>query len=379
MASLGLDVVFAGRAGAADAEFHRQELARFGVEPHLAVDESAATGSIVVLVGPDGERTMITDRGANLRLRPADVPTALFDGVALLHLTGYSFFAPAPREVALALIREASRLGVPFTIDPGSAAFLSQLAPGAFLTWTEGAAVCFPNLDEAAVLAGAVDGVGDGAADPEAMAILLSGHYGAAVVKLGAGGALVATEGTQPARVAARPAVVRDTTGAGDAFCAGFLAAWLPGGPPAAAAVAGVTAAARAVSALGGRPQLTQGPLPYGDLSVREDQERLTHGRSGVEGRAGHSGAACRDRRHQLRAGLRSAGRGSDPRRGNRDRGPDVNVFLRLIWSPHDRARPRKRRRPRCPAAAGGAAGRLRAPRASADRCRQPRGDLPEP
>jgi sugar/nucleoside kinase (ribokinase family) len=258
MGSLGLDVVFAGRAGAADAGFHRQELARFGVEPHLAVDESAATGSIVVLVGPDGERTMITDRGANLRLRPADVPAALFDGVALLHLTGYSFFAPAPREVALRLIDEARRLAIPFTIDPGSAAFLGQLAPGAFLTWTEGAAVCFPNLDEAAVLTGpadgTADGAGDGVADPEAMAVLLSGHYGAAVVKLGAGGALVATEGAQPARVAARPAVVRDTTGAGDAFCAGFLAAWLAGDPPAAAAVAGVTAAARAVSALGGRP-----------------------------------------------------------------------------------------------------------------------------
>jgi sugar/nucleoside kinase (ribokinase family) len=247
MASLGLDVVFAGRAGAQDVEFHRHELARFGVEPHLAIDESAATGSIVVLIGPDGERTMITDRGANLRLRPADVPAALFDGVALLHLTGYSFFASAPREVALGLIAEARRLGVPFTIDPGSAAFLGQLAPGAFLSWTKGAAVCFPNLDEAAVLTGAPD--------PATIAAFLTRHYHAAVIKLGAGGALVATEGTQPARVAARAAVVRDTTGAGDALCAGFLAAWLAGEPPAAAAVAGVMAASRAVSALGGRPQ----------------------------------------------------------------------------------------------------------------------------
>jgi sugar/nucleoside kinase (ribokinase family) len=250
MGSLGLDVVFAGRAGAKDAEFHRQELARFGVQAHLAVDDSAATGSIVVLVGPDGERTMITDRGANLRLRPADVPASLFEGVALLHLTGYSFFSAEPREVALRLIAEAKRLGVPFTIDPGSAAFLGQLAPGAFLNWTKGAAVCFPNLDEAAILTGGADG----AADPAAMAVSLTGHYHAAVVKLGADGALVAAEGAQPTRIAARSAAVRDTTGAGDAFCAGFLAAWLAGGPPAAAAVAGVTAAAGAVSALGGRP-----------------------------------------------------------------------------------------------------------------------------
>lgn len=265
MATLGLDVVFAGRVGAQDADFHRRELARFGVEPHLAVDDSAATGVIVVLVGPDGERTMITDRGANLRLRPADVPPALLDAAALLHLTGYSFFDPRTREVALGLLGEARRRGVPFTVDPGSAAFLAALEPGAFVGWTRGAAACFPNRDEAAVLteaagaasagtASAAPRPGTGRTDPAAMAASLSTHYGAVVVKLGADGAVVAAAGTAPARVTARPARVRDTTGAGDAFCAGFLAAWLNGAPPAAAAAAGARAAALAVSHFGGRP-----------------------------------------------------------------------------------------------------------------------------
>jgi sugar/nucleoside kinase (ribokinase family) len=251
MATLGLDVIFAGRVGAQDAEFHRQELARFGVEPRLAADESVPTGSIVVLVGPDGERTMITDRGANLRLRPPDVPAALLDGAALLHLTGYSFFDPAPRTVALGLIGQARRRGVPFTIDPGSAAFLAMLAPGAFLAWTRDAAVSFPNLDEAAVLAGAEAGR---RADPVTMAAVLTRYYRAVVVKLGAGGALAAAEGAEPERIAARSAVVRDTTGAGDAFCAGFLAAWLTGSPMTAAVRAGAEAAAVAVAGLGGRP-----------------------------------------------------------------------------------------------------------------------------
>ena len=251
MAALGLDVVFAGRAGAQDAEFHSQELARLGVAPRLAADESASTGSIVVLVGPDGERTMITDRGANLRLRPADVPPALLDGAALLHLTGYSFFDPAPRAVALGLIAEAARRGVPFTIDPGSAAFLAMLAPGAFLAWTRWCRRLLPE-----------PGRGGDAhrrgrrrrADPAAMAAFLTRYYHAAVIKLGADGALVAGDGAQQARVAARSAVVRDTTGAGDAFCAGFLAAWLTGSRMTAAAVAGAEAAAVAVSGLGGRP-----------------------------------------------------------------------------------------------------------------------------
>ena len=250
MASLGLDVVFAGRAGAGDVDFHRRELSRFGVRPLLAADPSAATGSIVVLVGPDGDRTMITDRGANLRLTPADVPAGLFDGVALLHLTGYSFFETGPRQVALSLLAEARRRGVPFTIDPGSAAFLGGLEPGAFLGWTEGAAVCLPNRDEAAVLTGSGP-----AADPAAMAARLLAHYGAVVVKLGAEGAVLAAEGVSPVKVTARPAEVRDTTGAGDAFCAGFLATWLATGDLAAAAASGAEASALAVSCLGGRPQ----------------------------------------------------------------------------------------------------------------------------
>lgn len=263
MARLGLDVVFAGRVGAGDAGFHRRELARFGVEPCLAADGSAATGTIVVLVGPDGERTMITDRGANLRLRPADVPAALLDGAALLHLTGYSFFEPQPRDVALGLLVEARRRGVPVTVDPGSAAFLAALEPGAFLGWTRGAAVCFPNLDEAAVLTGTA-GAPDphpAAGDPGAMAAALAGYYGAVVVKLGADGAVCAAEGTAPARVAPEPVMVRDTTGAGDAFCAGFLAAWLAGAPLAQACAAAAKAAALAVSALGGRPAGTASDL----------------------------------------------------------------------------------------------------------------------
>jgi sugar/nucleoside kinase (ribokinase family) len=251
MATLGLDVIFAGRAGAQDAEFHRQELARFGVASRLAADESVPTGSIVVLVGPDGERTMVTDRGANLRLRPSDVPAALLDGAALLHLTGYSFFGPAPRAVALGLLAQARLRGVPFTVDPGSAAFLAMLAPGEFLGWTRDAAVCFPNLDEAAVLAGTAAGR---QADPATMAAVLTRYYQAVVVKLGAEGALAASAGAEPERVAARSAAVRDTTGAGDAFCAGFLAAWLTGSPMTAAVRAGAEAAAVAVSGLGGRP-----------------------------------------------------------------------------------------------------------------------------
>ena len=258
LASLGVDVVFAGRAGAADAAFHRQELARFGVEPHVAADESVPTGSIVVLTGPDGERTMITSRGANLNLCQADVPAALLDGADLLHLTGYTLFEPGTRAVARGLIAEAGRRGIPFTVDPGSAAFLGALGPGEFLGWTSTAAVCFPNHDEAVVLTGRQPEAGQpdsGMPDPARLAAELARHYGVVALKLGPDGAVIAAAGeTEPVKVPAVPALVRDTTGAGDAFCAGFLAAWLAGAGLKAAAAAGTRAASTAVSVLGGRP-----------------------------------------------------------------------------------------------------------------------------
>jgi sugar/nucleoside kinase (ribokinase family) len=93
-----------------------------------------------------------------------------------------------------------------------------------------------------------------GPADPATMAAELARHYGAVALKLGPDGAVLATADTLPVHFPARAIPVRDTTGAGDAFCAGFLAAWLTGAAPLAATSAGIDAAALAVSALGGRP-----------------------------------------------------------------------------------------------------------------------------
>jgi len=223
MAHLGAAVTFAGRVGARDEAYHRSELTRVGVRAHLAVDPEADTGSIVIMLDPDGERTMFTDRAANRRLHRQDLPARLLDDADVLHLTGYTFFEPPLLEVALWLLGQARSRGLAVTIDPGSAAFLARLEPAAFLRWTDGAAVCFPNRDEAAVLVGE--------ADPDTMATRLTRHYGVVALKLGGAGCVLAVPGQAPVRVAAHPARARDTTGAGDAFCGAFMSRWLQGAP----------------------------------------------------------------------------------------------------------------------------------------------------
>jgi sugar/nucleoside kinase (ribokinase family) len=115
--------------------------------------------------------------------------------------------------------------------------------------------VCFPNLDEGAVLTGSPD--------PIEMAARLSARYDLVVLKLGGDGCVVAARDSAPVLVAGIPADVQDTTGAGDAFCAAFLSRWLAGQDPAAAAGFAVRIAATAVSSLGGRPAHASGGPPH--------------------------------------------------------------------------------------------------------------------
>jgi len=246
LASRGVAVRFVARVGAADVERHRAELEAFGVEAVLVADDEAPTGTIVVMLDGDGSRTMYTDRGANLRLAAADLPLSLLDQVDALHVNGYALFADEPRLAVTALVTEALRRDIAVTVDPCSSAYLEQLGASTFLACTLGATVCLPNLDEGRVLTGCTE--------PVDVLSVLRDHYPVVALKLGSGGVLVSERGRVEMIPAAASSVV-DPTGAGDAFCAGFLGSWLGGESAAHAAREGSALAARAVATYGGRPR----------------------------------------------------------------------------------------------------------------------------
>ncbi|MGR4883777.1 carbohydrate kinase family protein [Streptomyces sp. LARHCF249] len=243
------EVRLLARVGTESARWHERALLDAGVLPRLVVDREEPTGTVVALVGKDAERTFLTDSGAALRLCPADWTPSLLDGVAHLHLSGYLFFADSSRELALVALRAARARGVPVSVDPASAGFLAVLGPQRFLDAVAGAGVLLPNEDEARLLAGLPEPAGVARA-----AARLSRRIPLVVVTRGAAGALVAEGGRITAEVTAEPARAVDSTGAGDAFTGGFLAARLAGADPAEAARAGCRAAALAVTRLGGRP-----------------------------------------------------------------------------------------------------------------------------
>ncbi|MEU8518448.1 PfkB family carbohydrate kinase [Streptomyces sp. NBC_01216] len=240
------DVRLLGRTGSDAADWHDRELRRAGVLPLLVTDPQAATATVIALVDPSSERTFLTDSGAALRLSPTDWSSALLNGVAHLHLSGYLFFAEPSRTTARLALRQAREAGITVSVDPASAGFLSERGADRFLAAVAGADVLFPNADEARLLTGR--------SGPAGAAGELSRAFPLVAVTLGGEGALVAERGEVTARVTAPAVRPVDSTGAGDAFTGAFLAARLAGAGPAKAAEAGCRAGAEAVTVVGGRP-----------------------------------------------------------------------------------------------------------------------------
>lgn len=225
---LGCAVRFVGRCGADGVDRHTSALGSYGVDARITGDPDLPTATIVLTLDADADRTMYVDRAANTTLRAEHVPDDVWADVTWLHLTGYSYFDDGVRPLARSLVDEARRRGAGVSIDPSSVGFLEAAGRDVVRGWLDGADLVFPNDDEQGFLQLTGAGV---------------------VVTRGADGATF--DGHHVAAVAAE---VVDTTGAGDAFCAGFLSRWTDGADPVASLRAGAEVAARCVAVRGARP-----------------------------------------------------------------------------------------------------------------------------
>ncbi|PPF84098.1 hypothetical protein C5B96_07835 [Subtercola sp. Z020] len=265
LGSLGTLVDFVGRTNIADTARHENLLRDAGVTPHLAGELTLPTGTIVVIVEGDDTRTMLTEKGANVDTSPSDVTDALLTVATHLHFTGYTLFSGQPVEGFADLIRRAKAHGVTVSVDPGSSGFIVDHGPAAFLEAVAGTDILFPNLDEGRALTGLVE--------PTAIMDALTGHFAVVALTLGRRGALIGTgSGSHSLRIPVTcvPAEPRDTTGAGDAFDAGFLSGLFAGLTAAdrplsfgaselserlqRAGETGVATASRAIGIVGARP-----------------------------------------------------------------------------------------------------------------------------
>jgi ribokinase len=251
LSRVGAASVFVGALGDdAAGQSQLESLHRLGVDVRFRVDRTRPTGTCLVLVAPTGERTMVPDPGANLSLMEHDVPTEEFAAGDHLHVSGYALLRDS-RDAALHALAVAGAAGLTVSVGAASAAPLSVLGAESFLRLLPASALLFANEKEAAVLAGASDG------DPALeLATALAAGGREVVVTAGSGDAAWA-DGSQSVARAAEPldGPELDTTGAGDAFAAGFLAARARGAAPAVCLRDGHALAAAACRTTGGRPE----------------------------------------------------------------------------------------------------------------------------
>ena len=246
---VGESTTFVGAIGDdAAGQQQAESLHRLGVDVRLHVDRTRPTGTCLVLVAPTGERTMIPDPGANLSLVEHHVPVDEFAAGDHLHVSGYALLRDS-RDAALHAMARAGTAGMTISVGAASAAPLELLGASAFLAMLPASAVLFANEKEAGVLAGtdapAVD-----------LARGLSGDGREVVVTAGSGLAAW-SDGTAVASLGAEPlgGPELDTTGAGDAFAAGFLAARARDAAPEVCLRDGHALAAAACRTTGGRPE----------------------------------------------------------------------------------------------------------------------------
>ncbi len=238
----GIDVDYVGASGNDAASFVFVEaLERGRVVVHLQHFD-APTGTVVAIIDSDGQRAMLTDRGANVRLDDAFVTEQLHDPFDHLHVSGYLLLDAATRHVGENALALARSRGISTSVDACSLAPLLALTPKVFLHSSRDATMLFANDEEALALTGSEN--------PDAALDTLALSYQEVVITRGELGALAAL-GAQRFAEAAVKTEVLDTTGAGDAATGTYLGARLSGEKPLVALQRAMAASARVVGGLG--------------------------------------------------------------------------------------------------------------------------------
>ncbi len=247
-AMLGARVAYLGKVADDQlGDVFAHDMRALGVHfPSARLTGGTPTARCLIMVTPDGQRTMNTYLGACVTFGPDDVDEDLIAAAAVTYLEGYLFDPPeaqaAFRKAAGAAHRAGQQVALSlsdaFCVDRHRAAFRDLVAGHVdilFANETEITSLYEKNTFAEAAEAARAD---------VALAALTRSEAGSVILR-----------GSETVTISAVPAKVLDTTGAGDAYAAGFLAGWTAGKPLLACGRMGSLAAAEVISHYGARPE----------------------------------------------------------------------------------------------------------------------------
>jgi sugar/nucleoside kinase (ribokinase family) len=239
---------------------YRHDITAAGVRFETpAATSGPGTARCLILVTPDGQRTMNTYLGACVGLGPADIDPDLLAAAQVTYLEGYLFDPPQAQEAfrkAAAIAHSAGRqvalsLSDPFCVGRHRAAFRDLVDGHVDILFANEAEIC--SLYE-------TDNFGAAAAS-------VRGHVAIAALTRSAAGSVVLAAGAEHPVAAAPVARVVDTTGAGDLYASGFLHGLTRGLPLPACGEIGSLCAAEIISHFGARPE-----VKLSDLVTKADR-----------------------------------------------------------------------------------------------------------
>ena len=239
---LGLKTTFLGKIGGdITAEHYYENFVALGGDGSRFKRATLPNGRCLSMVTPDGQRTMRTHLGAAMTLHPDEVTLADFKGCRHAHIEGYLLFNPA---LANKVMNTARAAGCTLSLDLASFEVVNVARDWVFEQLRAGVHVVFANEDEARTLF-------QRDAEFDDYARELAQFGGIAAVKMGKDGAWVAHRDDLHRVFPVSVERVIDTTGAGDAWAAGFLYGFLRGKTLALAGAIGSMMGAETVQHLG--------------------------------------------------------------------------------------------------------------------------------
>jgi sugar/nucleoside kinase (ribokinase family) len=229
-------------------EVYRHDITTVGIRFDTpAATSGPGTARCLVLVTPDGQRTMGTFLGSSADLGPADIDPDVVVAGQVTYIEGYLFDPPQAQEAlrkAAAIAHAAGRkvalsLSDPFCVGRHREAFRDLVDDHIDILFANEAEIC--SLYETA--------------DFAAAAAAVRGRVAIAALTRSAEGSVILADGAEHAIASAPVARVVDTTGAGDLYAAGFLYGLTRDRPLPTCGGIGSLCAAEIISHVGARPE----------------------------------------------------------------------------------------------------------------------------